>query len=54
MLTKLVKDVIGASMMAIGLCTTILAAVAAAFIAVEEFTGGEFTFVPKEDEDSKK
>lgn len=54
MLTKLMKDLIGAVFMGIGVCTTILAAVAAAFIAVEEFTGGEFTFVPKEDEDSKK
>lgn len=53
MLTKLMKDLIGAGMMGIGVCTVILAAVAAAFMAVEEFTGSELTFSSKEDESKK-
>lgn len=54
MLTKLVKDIIGAVFMALGVSGTILLAVTAAFMALEDATGSEFTLVPKKDKTEKK
>ena len=53
MVTKVIKDLVGAVMMAVGATVTICAAVAAAVLYAEDLFGGEFTFVQKDKEPKK-
>ena len=54
MATKVIKDLIGAVMMAVGATVTLCAAVAAALLYAEDLFDGEFAFIPKKDKEPKK
>lgn len=54
MVTKLVKDIIGAVFMALGVVFTLGAAAAGCVMLFEEGNDVELAFVPKEDKTEKK
>ena len=54
MLTRLMKDIVGAVFMALGIVFTLLCAAVGCISVVEESTDSEFTLVPKEDKKPTK
>ncbi len=54
MVTKLVKDIIGAVFMSLGVLFALGMAAVGCVSVLEEDTGCELTMVPKEDKNSKK